>query len=102
MSEGLRYFTFDRALPLSESALAGADPHALLPGDLLAALLVTHLEGQGDAASAALVRAAMAKHGADRAHKTYEAGCPAHGMMDTPKHSPGNVPMTPRTEAVAQ
>lgn len=93
---------FDRALPLSESALAGADPYALPMGDLLAALLVTHLEGQGDTASAALVHAAMAKHGADHLYKTREAGCPAHGMMDALKHSPGNVPMTPRLEAVAQ
>ncbi len=101
MSEGLRYFTFDRALPLSESALAGADPYALPMGDLLAALLVTHFEGQGDAASAALVRAIMTMDGVDL-HKTREAGCPAHGMMDALKHSPGNVPMTPRLEAVAQ
>jgi len=61
-----RYVTLDRALPISEGAAAGRDPHAMPWCDLLAAALVTGLEGRGDlskpmvAAAVAHVRAALA------------------------------------------
>lgn len=55
-----RHIVFDRALPLSEAAAGGADPHTLRTGQLLAGLLITDLESKGHHAAAALVRAAMA------------------------------------------
>lgn len=55
-----RYVALDRALTVSESALAGADPHGLPLADLLAAALVTDLEAAGRKDAADMVRAAMA------------------------------------------
>jgi len=55
-----KHVVFDHALSLSESAAAGADHRNMTDGALLAALLITDLERQGNAAAVALVRAAMA------------------------------------------
>lgn len=55
-----RYVALDRALPVSESVLAGADPHGLPLADLLAVALVTDLEATGHQDAADMVRAAMA------------------------------------------
>ena len=54
------YVLFDRALPLSASAAAGADHRDMPTAELLGALLITDLEAQGNAAAVDLVRAAMA------------------------------------------
>lgn len=55
----IRHIVFDHALPLSESAAAGADPRTMADHELLAALLVTYLESQNDLAGVLLVRRAM-------------------------------------------
>jgi hypothetical protein len=56
----IKHVVFDHGLPLSDSAAAGADHRTMTDGELLAALLITDLEGQGNAAAIALVRDAMA------------------------------------------
>lgn len=55
-----KYLLFDRALPLSQSALDGAaGPQGMTLAERLAAALITELEGQGRGAAAALVRQAV-------------------------------------------
>ena len=58
-----KHVVFDRALPLSESAAAGVGHRDMTQGELLAALLVTDLEANGNTTAADLVRAAMALPG---------------------------------------
>lgn len=85
MSPAPRYVVFDRAFPVSESALAGADPYAMPLADLLAAVLVTHLEGLGAIASADPACVAKAKLARDFLRNVSELGA-GHGTMARAQH----------------
>ena len=85
MSPAPRYVVFDRAFPVSESALAGADPYAMPPADLLAAVLVTHLEGLAAVASADPACVAKANLARDFLRNMSELGA-GHGTMRGAQH----------------
>jgi hypothetical protein len=84
-----KHVVFDRAFPLSASAAAGVDHHDMSHGDLLAAVLVTHLEGQGRHAAADQVRAAMAMAAGEFPTSTRARGAGQHFPRSTREGAEG-------------